>query len=86
MFLLKNKKRSYTINGKGSVITMKDAIVSAWVDSGAKTGEIPRQPQTLDTMTDPELNAKLEHSYEQAATGIGRPLWEVFDDLEKELG
>ena len=86
MFLLKNKKQYYTINGKGSVITMKDAIVSAWVDSGAKTGEIPRQPQTLDIMTDAELNAKLEHSYKQAAAGIGRPFWEAFDDLEKELG
>lgn len=82
MFLLKNRKQSYTINGKGSVITMKDAVVSAWVDSGAKTGEIPRQPQTLDIMTDAELNAKLEHSYKQAAAGKGRPFREVFDKLE----
>ena len=83
MFLLKNKKQNYTINGKGSVITMKDAIVSAWVDSGAKTGEIPRQPQTLDVMTDAELNAKLEHSYEQAAAGKGLPFREIFDELEQ---
>ncbi len=62
---------------------MKDAIVNAWEDSGAKTGETPRQPQTLDTMTDAELNAKLQHSYEQATTGKGRPFREVFDELEQ---
>jgi len=46
---------------------------------------IPQQPKTLDTMTDAELNAKLQHSYEQAAAGKGRPFREVFDELEKGL-
>ena len=46
---------------------------------------IPAQPKTLDTMTDAELNAKLQHSYEQATTGKGRPFSEVFNELEKGL-
>ena len=36
-------------------------------------------------MTDAELNAKLQRSYEQAVTGKGRPFREVFDELEKGL-
>ena len=83
--MLKNGKQNNKINGKGSVITMKDATASAWVESGAKTGEVPRQPKTLDIMTGAELNAKLQHSYEQAAAGKGRPFREVFDELEKGL-
>jgi|GEM_PF-6365656 hypothetical protein len=39
----------------------------------------------LAAMTDAELNAKLKHSYEQAATGKGRPFREVFDELEQRL-
>lgn len=46
---------------------------------------IPAQPKTLDTMTEAELNAKLQHSYEQAPAGKGRPFSEVFDELEKGL-
>ena len=32
-----------------------------------------------------QLDAKLSHSYEQAIAGEGRPMNEVFDDLEKGL-
>ena len=46
---------------------------------------IPPQPKTLDTMTEAELNAKLQHSYEQSLTGEGRPFREVFDELERGL-
>ena len=46
---------------------------------------IPREPRTLDTMTDAELNAKLQHSYEQSLAGEGRPFNEVFDELERSL-
>ena len=46
---------------------------------------IPTEPKTLDRMTSDELNAKLQHSYEQSLTGEGRPYTEVFDELERSL-
>ena len=46
---------------------------------------IPTGPKTIDSMTDAELNAKLEHSYEQSLKGEGRPYNEVFDELERNL-
>lgn len=46
---------------------------------------IPSEPKTMDTMSDADLDAKLQHSYAQAIAGEGRPLDEVFDDLERRL-
>ena len=46
---------------------------------------IPLQPKTIDTMSDAELNAKLQHSYEQATAGKSHPFREVFDELEEGL-
>ena len=46
---------------------------------------IPTEPRTVDTMSDAELDAKLQHSYAQAIAGEGRPMSEVFDDLERSL-
>ena len=46
---------------------------------------VPEIPKTIDSMTDAELAAKLQHSYEQALAGKGRPFKEVFDDLERSL-
>lgn len=46
---------------------------------------LPAEPRTLDNMTDAELDAKLQHSYEQSLTGEGRPFEEVFDELERDL-
>ena len=46
---------------------------------------IPQEPRTLDTMSDAELNAKLQHSYEQSLAGEGMPYNEVFDELERSL-
>ena len=46
---------------------------------------IPVEPKTIDSMTDAELNAKLEHSYKQSLRGEGRPYNEVFDELERSL-
>lgn len=46
---------------------------------------IPETPQAADEFTDAELNAKLQHSYEQSLVGEGRPMNEVFDDLERSL-
>lgn len=46
---------------------------------------IPNEPKTLDTMTDDELDVKLRHSYEQSLAGKGRPLNEVFDEIERNL-
>ncbi len=46
---------------------------------------IPQEPRTLDTMSDAELNTKLQHSYEQSLAGEGVPYNEVFDELEKNL-
>ena len=46
---------------------------------------LPSEPRTLDAMTEAELNAKLEHSYEQSLAGEGLPFEEVFDELERGL-
>ena len=46
---------------------------------------LPRIPRTLDAMTGAELNAKLQHSYEQSLAGEGRPFEAVFDELERGL-
>lgn len=46
---------------------------------------IPQEPRTLDTMSDAELNTKLQHSYEQSLAGEGIPYNEVFDELERSL-
>lgn len=46
---------------------------------------IPSEPKTIDTMTDSELNTKLQHSYEQSLAGEGKPYNEVFDELERSL-
>ena len=46
---------------------------------------IPQEPQTLDSMSDAELNAKLQHSYEQSIAGEGRPYSEIFDAIERGL-
>ena len=46
---------------------------------------LPAEPRTLDAMTDAELNAKLQHSYEQSLADEGRPFGEVFDELERGL-
>lgn len=46
---------------------------------------IPQEPRTIDSMTPGELNAKLQHSYEQSLAGEGRPFNDVFDELERSL-
>lgn len=46
---------------------------------------IPQEPRTLDTMSDDELNTKLQHSYKQSLAGEGVPYNEVFDELERSL-
>lgn len=46
---------------------------------------IPEQPKTIDMMTGTEPNAKLQCSYEQAASGKGRPFHEVFEEPERDL-
>ncbi|MGI6634755.1 MAG: type II toxin-antitoxin system RelB/DinJ family antitoxin [Christensenellales bacterium] len=47
--------------------------------------KIPKELKTLDSMSDAELNAKLQHSYEQSLAGEGKPFAEVFDALEREI-
>ena len=46
---------------------------------------IPPVPQTIDTLSAADLDAKLQHSYEQSLSGEGKPLAEVFGDLERSL-
>lgn len=47
---------------------------------------IPAEPRTLDAMSEAELDARLQHSYEQSIGGEGRTMSAVFDDLERSLG
>ena len=42
------------------------------------------RPSTLEGLTKDQLNAKLQHSYDQAMSRQGRPLEDVFADLEKK--
>ena len=46
---------------------------------------IPAIPQTMDSLSAAELDAKIQHSYEQSLAGEGKPLAEVFDALEGSL-
>ena len=46
---------------------------------------LPKMPKTMDMMSEDELNAKLQHSYEQSAAGQGRLFHDVFDDIERTL-
>ena len=40
-------------------------------------------PKSSDTISETEFNAMLQHSYEQALAGEGRPIEDVFTDLER---
>jgi len=46
---------------------------------------LPKEPTTLDMMSEDTLNKKLHHSYEQSIKGKGRPYEEVFDEIERGL-
>ena len=45
---------------------------------------LPTKPRSLDELTQSELDAKLQHSYEQALTRQGKPMDEVFDKIERK--
>jgi len=46
---------------------------------------LPKEPTTLDMLSEEALNKKLQHSYEQSVEGKGRPFEEVFDEIERSL-
>lgn len=46
---------------------------------------VPAGPRAMDSLTEEELNAMLDHSYQQSLKGQGRPAGDVFDELEKSL-
>ena len=46
---------------------------------------IPSELRTLDDMSVDEIDAKLQHSYDQALAGEGRPFGTVFNELERTL-
>ncbi len=46
---------------------------------------VPTEPKTMDTMSGAALDEMLERSYGQSVCGKGRPLGDVFDELEKSL-
>lgn len=45
---------------------------------------LPPELKTLDSMTESERNAMLEHSYAQALAGDGYPAKEVFRELRRK--
>ncbi|MCI8639965.1 MAG: type II toxin-antitoxin system RelB/DinJ family antitoxin [Coprococcus sp.] len=45
---------------------------------------LPRKPKSLGEITKSELDAKLQHSYEQACSRQGRPLDDVFETIERK--
>jgi DNA-damage-inducible protein J len=46
---------------------------------------VPAEPETIDSMSEDRLDAKLSRSYAQSVAGEGRPVKDVFDDLERSL-
>ena len=46
---------------------------------------VPSEPQTMDSMSESEFNAKLQRSYEQSLAGQGRSFNQVFNELERGL-
>lgn len=46
---------------------------------------VPEKPKTMDSMTREELNAKLQHSYEQSKRNEGVEASAFFDELERTL-
>ena len=44
---------------------------------------LPTKPRSLDELTQSELDAKLQHSYEQALSRQGKPMDEIFDEIER---
>ncbi len=46
---------------------------------------VPLEPKTVDTMSNQELDEKLQHSYAQSLSGEGRPMRVVFEELERGL-
>ena len=59
---------------------MKDLFAGAQVSP-----DISELPVTIDSMTEEELNAKLQHSYEQSLLNQGRPYAVVFDEIERSF-
>ena len=47
--------------------------------------KMPVSPKTLDEMSESELNAKLQKGYNEALSGMGKPVNTVFDELERSL-
>lgn len=45
---------------------------------------LPPKPKSLEEMSKSELDAKLQHSYEQARSRQGRPMDDVFDEIERK--
>ncbi|MBO6149333.1 MAG: type II toxin-antitoxin system RelB/DinJ family antitoxin [Lachnospiraceae bacterium] len=45
---------------------------------------LPRQDETALDLSDSEFNERLERGYQQVMRHEGRPLDEVFDDLERK--
>ena len=45
---------------------------------------LPTQPKSLEEMSKSELDAKLQHSYDQALARQGKPMTEVFDAIERK--
>lgn len=73
---------------------MKHSTVNARVENCIKNEAedipqisltLPAEDETTGRMSENELNARLSHSYAQAVAGEGRPMDEVFNDLEKKL-
>lgn len=73
---------------------MKHSTVNARVENCIKNEAedipqisltLPAEDETTGRMSENELNARLSHSYAQAVAGEGRPMDEVFNDLERKL-
>ncbi|MBQ8161138.1 MAG: type II toxin-antitoxin system RelB/DinJ family antitoxin [Clostridia bacterium] len=76
----------------------KDATVSARIDENIKSQAedilrelgipvsmaLTKASKTIEGMTPAELDAELQHSYDHASARKGRPLHDVFADIERK--
>ena len=46
---------------------------------------VPKEPATMDSLIENELNQKLYHSYLQSVIGEGKPIEKVLDNIERRL-
>lgn len=78
---MKNLKENICVENSVK-IEIEDALKKTGVPFSLK---VHSEPRSIDALSDAELDTKLQHSYAQSLVGKGRPMNEIFDNLERDL-